>query len=87
MTLEIKKYCNPELYNSDTPYDLQRVLCIFYAQGSHYKYDPGSGCVSITTTCAELFPVREFEYVKNKDTGEYYVKDGKWVRKDHKVYP
>ena len=39
----------------------------------------GEGHFAITIFDRRVFFTEVFEYVKNDDTGEYFVKDGKWV--------
>lgn len=69
MTLELKQYN----YNHAKPYRLGGVKDITD------KTNYGDGYVSITIFDTRTFIIDSFEYVKDIDSGEYYVKNGEWV--------
>lgn len=72
MTLELKRYKDTFFDNSTEPYSLGGVkdVCLM---PDHEEYF----CITIFDT--RMFVPESFEYVKDRDTGIYYVRDGKWV--------
>lgn len=72
MILEVKQYPNWAIDNPK-PYLLGGVQEItnetIYGEGHH----------AITIFDQRVFATECFEFVRNYDTGEYFVKDGKWV--------
>lgn len=76
MTLELKQYYDPQFDNSTKPYTLFGVRKI--TDQTEY----GQGYFAITIFERKVFITECFEYVKNSDTGEYFVKNGKWVKQD-----
>ncbi len=73
MTLELKKYKDDFFNWSTEPYRLERVERIT----NETVY--GKGCFSITIFDERFFLTKTFEYIKNADTDEYFVKNGEWV--------
>lgn len=73
MTLELKQNKNDYFRNSTEPYRLGGVTDITD------KTEYGTGYCAITIFDRRIFNAERFEYVKNADTDEYFVKDGKWV--------
>ncbi len=73
MTLELKQYYNEFFNNSTKPYSLGGVKEI----ASNTEY--GDGHFSITIFDRRVFLTDAFEYVKDSDSGKYFVKDGKWI--------
>ncbi len=73
MTLELKQYYNDFFNNSTNPYLLGGVKEIT----SNTEY--GDGHFAITIYDRRVFFTDAFEYVKDKDSGKYFVKNGEWV--------
>lgn len=73
MTLELKQYYNEFFNNSTKPYSLGGVKEIT----SNTEY--GDGHFAITIFDRKVFLTDAFEYVKDLDSGKYFVKDGKWI--------
>lgn len=73
MTLELKQYYNEFFNNSTKPYSLGGVKEI--TNNTEY----GDGHFSITIYERKVFITDAFEYVKDKDSGKYFVKDGEWI--------
>lgn len=73
MTLEIKQYPNWVIGKEPMPYLLGGVKEIT----SDTEY--GEWHHAITIFDRRVFATECFEFVRDRDTGEYYVKDGKWV--------
>ena len=74
MTLELKQYKNNFFYNSDDPYKLDGVVSV------NINTEYGEDTFAVTIFDTRIFIASVFEYVKDADTGEYFVKDGKCVR-------
>ena len=76
MTLELKR-CKPGEYNffgvSTEPYTLGGVKEIT----SHTEY--GTGRFAITIFDRRVLITKCFDYVKDPDSGKYFVKNGEWV--------
>ena len=74
MTLELKEY--PDWLNNynKNPYKLGGVKNI--TNDTIY----GDGHFATTIFDTRVFLTNCFEYVKNADTDEYFVKDGKWIK-------
>ena len=72
MTLELKRYKDSFFDNSTEPYALGGVEEIGLMP-KHEEY------VYITIFDTRIFVPESFEYIKDRDTGTYYVRDGKWV--------
>lgn len=72
MTLELKRYKDPFFNNSTEPYALGGVEEIGLMP-KHEKY------FFITIFDTRIFVPEMFEYVKDRDTDAYFVRDGKWV--------
>lgn len=72
MTLELKQYKNSFFDNSTEPYALGGVKDIGLMP-KHEEY------FFITIFDTRILVPEAFEYVKDRDTGTYYVRDGKWV--------
>ncbi len=73
MTLEIKQYRSYFFHNSTEPYRLSGVIDITD------KTEYGEGHFAITISDRRVFYPEYFEYVKDADSGKYYIKDGIWV--------
>lgn len=73
MTLELKQYYSDFFNNSTKPYLLDGVKEIT----SNTEY--GDGHFAITIFDRQVFLTDAFEYVKDLDSGKYFVKDGKWI--------
>jgi len=73
MVLELKQYKNDFFNNSTEPYLISGVKEI--TGDTEY----GAGHFAITIFDREVFYMPAFEYVKDADSGKYYVKDGKWA--------
>ncbi len=73
MTLEVKQYPNGINRGYQEPYLLGGVKEITnqteYGEGHH----------AVTILDRRVFATEYFEFVRDKDTGKYYVKDGQWV--------
>jgi hypothetical protein len=54
-------------------------------KGITNKTKYGCGHFAITIFDTSVFITELFEYVKDADSGKYYVKDGKWVGDNDKV--
>ena len=79
ITLELKRY-EKELFKSYT-----KPFCIYDVIDISDNTDLGDEYFSITTSeKQQRLNLRTFEYVKDSNTGELYVKDGKWVAKSNK---
>lgn len=74
ITLELKQNKNNYFRNSTEPY----LLCGVEEITDKTEY--GLGYFAITIFDKRLFLTEAFEYVKNHETGEFYVKDGKWAK-------
>lgn len=72
MTLELKQYPN-FAYSAPKAYRLGGVKKIT----SQTEY--GEGNFAITIFDRRVFVTDYFEFVRDPDSGKYYVKDGKWV--------
>ena len=72
MTLELKQYKDRFFNNSTNPYLLGGVKEIGLMQ-KHEEY------FFITIFDTRIYVTEKFEYVKDRDTDTYYVRDGKWV--------
>ena len=69
MTLELKRYKDDFFDNSTEPYRLSGVKDVINK----------AGCFEISIFDRRLFFVKDFEYVRCVETGEYYISNGKWV--------
>ena len=69
MTLEMLRY-QEDWMSPQKPYNLYSVEDIV-----PYKV----GYFTITIFDRRLFRLQDFRYVKDKETGKYYVKNGMWV--------
>lgn len=74
MTLVLKQYKSDFFPNSAEPYHLGGVKSI--KCGTDY----GEDTFAITIFDTRVFIADVFDYVKDTDTEEYFVKDGKCVR-------
>lgn len=74
MTLELKQYKSDFFPNSTEPYHLGGVESVRI--GTEY----GEDTLGVTVFDRRVFAANVFEYIKDADTGEYFVKDGKCVR-------
>lgn len=75
MTLELKQYEDKYFDNSTEPYALGGVRDIgLMPKHEEYFY------IEIFDT--RIFNPEMFEYVKDRDTGKYFVRDGEWVTDD-----
>lgn len=74
-TLELLRYPDDffEVNRNPKPYTLGGVKKITY------DTEYGAGHFAITIYDTRVFATEFFQYVKNAETGEYYVKDGAWV--------
>ena len=72
MTLELKQY-NSEVFNN-RPYLLGGVEEITD------KTEYGIGHFAITIFDRRVFITSCYKYVKDAESGKYYVKNGKWVK-------
>lgn len=75
MTLELLRYPDEffESTRNPKPYALggvEKITC---------NTEYGVGHFAITIFDTRVFVTELFQYVKNAETGEYYVKDGVWV--------
>lgn len=75
MTLELLRYPDEffESTRNPKPYTLggvEKITC---------NTEYGVGHFAITIFDTSVFVTKLFQYVKNAETGEYYVKDGVWV--------
>lgn len=75
MTLELLRYPDEffESTRNPKPYTLggvEKITC-------NTEYCVGHFAITIFDT--RVFVTELFQYVKNAETGEYYVKDGVWV--------
>ena len=75
MTLELLRYPDEffESTRNPEPYTLggvEKITC---------NTEYGVGHFAITIFDTRVFVTELFQYVKNAETGEYYVKDGVWV--------
>lgn len=75
MTLELLRYPDDffEVNRNPKPYALggvEKITC---------NTEYGVGHFAITIFDTRVFVTKLFQYVKNAETGEYYVKDGVWV--------
>lgn len=75
MTLELKPYSYWAIANPK-PYRL------FGVQRITKRTEYGIGHFSITIFDTRMFCTDMFEYVRDVDTDEYFVKDGKWIKTD-----
>lgn len=73
MNLELKRDKDYTYNKSSEPYRLGGVKEIT----DKTKY--GRGHFAITIFDTRIFITELFDYVKDVDSGKYYVKDGKWV--------
>ena len=73
MTLELKRYKSDFFNNSTEPYRLGGVKSI--TNNTVY----GEGHFAITIFDTRVFITDGFEYVKDADSGEVFVENGKWV--------
>ncbi len=72
MTLELLQYPN-WVHLKQTPYRLggvEKITCDTELGYGHFS----TKIFDTRTFCTDMF-----EYVRNVDTGKFYVKDGKWV--------
>jgi hypothetical protein len=76
MTLELKMNKNDFFNNSTEPYQLGGVKEITDKTGY------GKGHFAITIFDRRVFITECYEYVKDADSGKYFVKNGKWVADD-----
>lgn len=75
MTLELLRYPDEFFESTRNPkhYTLggvEKITC---------NTEYGVGHFAITIFDTRVFVTELFQYVKNAETGEYYVKDGVWV--------
>ena len=75
MTLELLRYEDDffEVNRNPKPYTLggvEKITC---------NTEYGIGHFAITIFDTRIFAMELFQYVKNAETGEYYVKNGVWV--------
>lgn len=78
MTLELKQYPNWAIAEP-APYLLggvKEITC---------DTEHGEGYHAITIFDRRVFATECFEFVRNRDTGEYYVKNGKWAYEEKTV--
>lgn len=80
MTLELKRYKDDFFNNSTEPYVLGGVKKI--TEKTVY----GEGHFSITIFDECFFITNYFEYVKDRDSGKMFVKNGKWVAENADKY-
>ena len=73
MTLELKQYKSDFFNNSTKPYHLGGVKLI--TNNTIY----GEGYFAITVFDTRAFVADCFEYVKDSDSGKFFVENGKWV--------
>lgn len=76
MTLELKQYRSDFFNNSTQPYSLGGVKEITE------KTEYGVGHFAITIFDRRVFISSCFEYVKDAESGKYFIKNGKWVADD-----
>ena len=74
MTLELKQYKSDFFNNSTQPYLLGGVEEITD------KTEYAIGHFAITISDRRVFITSCYEYVKDAESGKYYVKNGKWVK-------
>ncbi|MGN0585142.1 MAG: hypothetical protein ACI4JD_06785 [Ruminococcus sp.] len=73
MTLELLRYKDDFFTRNPKPYKLggvEKITC---------NTEYGIGHFAITIFDTRVFVMELFQYVKNAETGEYYVKNGVWV--------
>ena len=73
MTLELKQYKSDFSNNSTKSYHLWGVKLITN------NTIHGEGYFAITIFDTRAFVTDCFEYVKDSDSGKFFVKNGKWV--------
>ena len=78
MTLELKQYKSDFFNNSTKPYRLGGVKLIT----SDTIY--GKGHFAITIFDTKVFLIDCFEYVKDADSGKFFVENGKWCADNDK---
>ena len=76
MTLELKQYKSDFFNNSTQPYSLGGVKEITD------KTEYGIGHFAITISDRRVLITDRYEYVKDAESGKYFVKNGKWVADD-----
>ena len=74
MTLELKQY-NSEVFNN-------RPYLIVGVKEITDKTEYGIGHFAITIFDRRVFITDCYEYVKDVESGKYFVKKGKWVADD-----
>ena len=73
MTLELKQYKSDFFPNSTDSYKLGGVVSV------NVNTEYGEDTFAVTIFDTRIFIASVFEYVQDADTGEYFVKDGKWI--------
>ena len=74
MTLELKQY-NSEVFNN-RPYLLGGVKEIT----EKTEYGVGRFAMDFSIFGSRVYTTDCYEYVKDAESGKYYVKNGKWVK-------
>ena len=78
MTLELKQYKSDFFNNSTQPYLLGGVKEIT----DKTEYGIGHFAIHFAIINRRVFITDCYEYVKDAESGKYYVKNGKWVSDD-----
>ena len=78
MTLELKQYKSDFFNNSTQPYSLGGVKEIT----DKTEYGIGHFAIHFAIINRRVFITNCYEYVKDAESGKYYVKNGKWVADD-----
>lgn len=78
MTLELKMFPDEYGLSSVAPYALSKVRKISSSSKARL--------VDITIDDTRSFLISRFDYIKDIDTGEYFVRNGEWIKDLDKDY-